>query len=319
MAFLHGHRLLASRRIVIAASVFVLSTVAVVADDKSAAPKTEKAAQKPKAVSYHAAVLPILQANCQGCHQPAKASGKLDLTVFKNMLKGGESGTASIVPGKPGDSYLVEQITPDEKGHAAMPQEKPPLAKSEIALIRQWIEEGAKDDTPPDTTPPIDAKHPPIYSGPPVITSIDWSPNGALLAVAGYHEVLLHKADGSGLEARLVGMAERIESVRFSPDGRKLAVAGGRPARAGEIQIWDVAEKKLVLSVPVTNDVLFGVSWSPDGKQVAFGCTDKSVRAIDAESGKQVLYTAAHDDWVLGTAFSHDGKHLTSVGRDMAA
>jgi WD40 repeat protein/mono/diheme cytochrome c family protein len=319
MAFLHGHRSLASRRIVIAASVFVLSAVAVVANDKPAAPKTEKAAQKPKAVSYHAAVLPILQANCQGCHQPAKASGKLDLTVFKNMLKGGESGTASIVPGKPGDSYLVEQITPDEKGHAAMPQEKPPLAKSEIALIRQWIEEGAKDDTPPDTTPPIDAKHPPIYSGPPVITSIDWSPNGELLAVAGYHEVLLHKADGSGLEARLVGMAERIESVRFSPDGRKLAVAGGRPARAGEIQIWDVAEKKLVLSVPVTNDVLFGVSWSPDGKQVAFGCTDKSVRAIDAESGKQVLYTAAHDDWVLGTAFSHDGKHLTSVGRDMAA
>ncbi len=137
--------------------------------------------------------------------------------------------------------------------------------------------------------------------------------------MAGYHEALLHKSDGTGLVARLVGMAERIESVRFSPDGTKLAVTGGKPGRSGEVQIWDVAEKKLILSVPVTNDSIFGVSWSPDGKRVAFGCTDKSVRAIDAETGAQVLYQQSHDDWVLGTAFSVDGSHLVSVGRDMAA
>src|SRR4051794_1500389 len=289
MAFLHGSRSFALGRIAAVASVCIFSAIAVVAEDKRAtSPKPSALSDKPKAVSYHASVLPILQANCQGCHQPAKASGKLDLTVFKSMLAGGESGSAAIVPGKPDDSYLLEQITPDDKGTAAMPLEKPPLSKSDIALIRQWIEEGAKDDTPPDTTPPIDSKHPPIHSGPPVITSIDWSPNGELLAVAGYHEVLLHKADGSGLVARLVGMAERIESVRFSPDGKKLAVAGGRPGRSGEVQIWDVADKKLVLSVPVTNDSLFGASWSPDGKRVAFGCTDKSVRVIDAASGAQV-------------------------------
>src|SRR5262249_33166386 len=230
MAFLHGHRSFASARIVTAASVCVLLAIAVIADDKPAAStKTEKPVEKSKAVSYPTAILPILQANCQGCHQPAKASGKLDLTAFKNMLKGGESGSAAIVPGNPDDSYLLEQITPDDKGVAAMPQEKPPLSKGEIALIRQWIEEGAEDDTPPETTPPIDANPPPVYSGPPVITSIDWSPNGELLAVAGYHEVLLHKADGSGLVARFVGMAERIESVRFSPDGRKLALAPGPP------------------------------------------------------------------------------------------
>src|SRR5882757_3652471 len=267
MAFLHGPRSFAPGRIAALTSVCVLLAIAVVADDKPAAPT-----EKPKSISYHAAILPILQAQCQGCHQPAKASGKLDLTVFKNVLAGGESGSAAVVPGKPDDSYLLEQITPDDKGVAAMPLEKSPLSKGEIALIRQWIEEGAKDDTPPDTTPPIDSKHPPIYSGPPVIASVDWSPNGELLAVAGYHEVLLHKADGTGLVARLVGMAERIESVRFSPDGKKLAVAGGRPGRSGEVQIWDVADKKLILSVPVTNDSLFGASWSPDGKRVAFGC-----------------------------------------------
>ncbi len=291
------------------------------ADEKPATTSTkagDKSAAEKKPVSYHADVLPILQANCQGCHQPAKASGKLDMTSFKNLLSAGESGSTEITPGKPGDSYLLDQITPD-KGEAAMPKGKPALAASEIAIIRRWIEEGAKDDTPPDTTPPVDADHPPVYSGPPVITSLDWSPDGQLIAVAGFHEVLLHKADGSGLVARLVGMSDRIDSVRFSPDGKKLAVAGGKPARTGEIQVWDVAEHKLLLSAPVTSDDLFGVSWSPDGKRVAFGCTDKSVRVIDAESGQQVLFQQSHDDWVLGTSFSNDGNHLVSVGRDMAA
>jgi WD40 repeat protein len=289
------------------------------AEDKPAAASSgEKPAVEKKAVSYHADILPILQANCQGCHQPAKASGKLDMTAFKSMLSAGESGTPGIVPGKPDHSYIISQITP-EKGEAAMPQGKPPLVESQIALIRRWIEEGAKDDTPADKTPPIDSDHPPIYSGPPVITSLDWSPNGELLAVAGFHEVLLQKADGSGLVARLVGLSERIDSVRFSHDGTKLAVTGGRPARTGEVQIWDVAERKLLVSVPVTSDDLFGASWSPDGKRVAFGCTDKSVRAIDAESGEQVLFQQAHDDWVLGTTFSNDGSHLVSIGRDMSA
>jgi WD40 repeat protein len=277
-----------------------------------------EAAAKPASVSYARDVLPILQANCHGCHQPAKTSGGMEMTAFNRLVAGGESGAPAIVPGKPDESNLVALITPDG-GEAAMPQGKTPLADSEIALIRRWIEEGARDDTPLNSTPTIDADHPPIYSGPPVITSLDWSPDGTLLAIAGFHEVLLHKADGSGLIARLVGMSERIESVRFSPDGTKLAVTGGRPGRMGEVQIWNVADRALLVSIPVTHDSVFGESWSPDGKRVAFGGTDKSVRVVDAETGEQVLFQTAHDDWVLGTAFSVDGGHLVSVGRDMTA
>jgi WD40 repeat protein/mono/diheme cytochrome c family protein len=301
-----------------AAATFALvicTSPRLVAEEKKS---TVSADNKSKPVSYHTDVLPIFQANCQGCHQPAKASGKLDLTIFCNLMAEGESGAVAIVPGKPSESELLNQITPD-KGEAAMPKGKPPLSDPEVALIRRWIEEGAKDDSPADTALPVDAEHPPLYNAPPVITSLDWSPNGELLAVAGFHEVLLHKADGSGLVARLVGMSERIESVRFSPDGTKLAVTGGRPARTGEVQIWDVAEHELLVSVPITGDSIFGVGWSPDGKRVAFGGTDKAVRSIDAETGKQVLFQQSHDDWVLGTTFSKDGSHLVSVGRDGAA
>src|SRR5262249_50711296 len=46
---------------------------------------------------------------------------------------------------------------------------------------------------------------------------------------------------------------------------------------------------------------------------------DNTVRAIDAKTGAQVLFMGSHNDWVLDTAFSTDGSHLISVGRDMTA
>src|SRR6185436_13948457 len=127
MARLSGFGWLAPRRIASVGAILLLIGVVATADDaKPAAAAASKTtvATKPTAVSYHAAILPLLQTNCQGCHQPAKASGKLDLTSFKNMLAAGESGSAALVPGKPDESYLLDQITPDKKGEAAMPQGK---------------------------------------------------------------------------------------------------------------------------------------------------------------------------------------------------
>jgi WD40 repeat protein len=137
-----------------------------------------------------------------------------------------------------------------------------------------------------------------------------------LLAVAGYHEVLIHKGDGSGLVARFVGLSERIQSVAFSPNGKMLAVSGGDPGRFGEIQIWDVEKQGLKFSIPVSFDTVYGVSWSPDNKLIACGCADNTVRAFDVTTAKQVLFQGAHSDWVLDTVFSQDGEHLVSIGRD---
>lgn len=271
-----------------------------------------------KPVSYYRDIRPILQAQCQGCHQPAKAKGGYVMTDFTKMLGVGDSNKKAVIAGKPEQSFLVQQITPKD-GEAEMPKGKSALLPHDIEIIKKWIAEGAKDDTPANARQRIDASHPPVYHRPPVITSLDYSPDGSLLAVAGFHEVLLHKADGSKLVARLVGLSERIESVRFSPDGKQLAVAGGLPARMGEIQIWDVEKRKLVLSVPMTYDTVYGVSWSPDGKLVAFGCSDNTVRAVDAATGKQVLQQGSHNDWVLDTVFSLKGDHVISVGRDMSA
>jgi len=205
----------------------LLVTLANAADDKMQDGSGEKK------VSYYKDIRPIFQARCHGCHQPAKNKGDYDMTTYEHLLDGGEEGDA-IIPRKPDTSFLMKQIAIIE-GEAEMPRKRDPLKPEQIELIRLWIAQGAIYDTPENAKQRYGPEHLPVYTKPPIITSIDYSPDGELLAVAGFHEVLLHKADGSELVARLVGLSERIESVRFSPDGKLLAVTGGLPARMGEV------------------------------------------------------------------------------------
>ncbi len=268
-------------------------------------------AEEAQPVSYFKQIVPILNASCAGCHKPDKTKGDLDLTAHALTLKGGKHGK-TVVPGKPQESELYKQISGDPPD---MPDEGDPLKKEEIELIRQWIVQGAKDDTPQTVEAPVE---PPVYPVPPVITAMQFSPDDSVLAVAGYHEILLHKADGSGLIARLVGPAPRVESLAFSKDGKLLAACGGAPAQFGHVQVWDPAQAKLLKSYKIGYDSLYGISFAPDSKSVAFGAADKAVRRIDIETGQSLLDFKAHADWVFGTTFTLDGKQLVSAGRDQA-
>src|ERR1051326_9228529 len=106
-------------------------------------PSDAKAGPK---VSYYREVRPILQANCQGCHQPAKTKGGYVMTEFKRLLAGGDSEGAAIVPGHSDKSAILKMITPQD-GEVRMPKGKTPLLENEIALITSWIQQGAEDDT----------------------------------------------------------------------------------------------------------------------------------------------------------------------------
>lgn len=288
-----------------------------VASFAQAPKKKEEGVDPNKPVSFYKHIRPIFQAQCNGCHQPAKKKGDYIMTDFAALLKGGEEG-AAVVPGKAAESNLLKLIKPNAEGKVEMPQKAEPLHETQVALIERWINEGAQDDTPASAKAEYDMEHPPVYVTAPAVTSLEFSPDGAYLAVAGYHEVLVHRANGSGLVARLVGLAERIQKVAWSPDGKKIAVTGGSPARMGEIQIWDVAAKKLELSKSLTFDTLYGASWSPDGKQLAFGCGDNAVRALEVATGKETLFMGGHSDWPLDTVWGVDGKHVVSCGRDMS-
>ncbi|CAA9420066.1 MAG: hypothetical protein AVDCRST_MAG64-2822, partial [uncultured Phycisphaerae bacterium] len=264
-------------------------------------------------VSFSKDLRPLLNANCNACHKPEKSKADLDMTTYAALMKGGKGG-AVVTPGEPAKSKLLAVCVGDEP---EMPPvgEGEPLTKPQTALIERWIKQGAKDDT----LAPGMAKVPtPVYAVPPVVTAMAFSPDGSVLAVSGYHEVLLHKADGSGLVARLIGEAPRVESIAFSKDGSLIGVAGGSPAEFGQVQIWDAKTHKPLKVFQPSPDSLYGLSFAPDGKTVAVGGADKVARRIRVDDGAVVTDFRAHADWVLATAFTLDGKQMVTGGRDKA-
>ncbi len=262
--------------------------------------------------SYYRDVRPILNRSCTSCHQPAVKSSELDLTTYVGFQTGGKRGPA-FVSGSPEESLAVKFIVGTMK--PSMPLSGPSLAEGEINTIRDWIKSGAKNDSPRE----IASDEPAVYHQPPVITALRFSPDGKFLAVSGNREVLLHKADGSGLARRLRGDAERILSIAFSADASMMAAGGGTPALFGEIQWWDAREGKLLRTAKVSSDTVFGASLSPDGAKVAVGCVDNTVRAFETASGKELYKISSHENWPLATVFGIDSKRFVSVGRDSAA
>jgi WD40 repeat protein len=259
--------------------------------------------------SYFREIRPVLQRQCQGCHQPNLKSSNLDLTTYEGLKAGGKRGPAL--------GLLVQYLTGESKPQ--MPLGMPPLPTEQVELVRNWVAAGGKDDTPEEARETVSAGAPVVYFQPPVLTALAFSPDGKMLAVSGSREILLHTLDGSAPPKRLSGLSDRILSLAFSKDGSLLVAGGGAPARFGEIQFWDVPSAKLKRSVMLTGDTVFGVSLSPDGTRVAAGCTDNTVRIVDAATGKETTKMGAHENWVLGTVFGVDGKRVVSVGRDRSA
>ena len=95
-----------------------------------------------RAVSFSKEVLPILKAGCGKCHSGGNAKGKLDLSSYASIKKGGSGGPA-FVEGNPDKSPLVTSISGDKP---EMPKKAAPLTKAQIATISSWVKEGAKNN-----------------------------------------------------------------------------------------------------------------------------------------------------------------------------
>jgi WD40 repeat protein len=240
--------------------------------------------------------------------------GDLDLTTVASIRKGGKHGPI-IKDHDVAGSRIIEEISGDEP---SMPKDGDPLTKQEVALFEQWIAEGSIDDTPADKLNPYKLSEPPKYAAPAVIPALAFAPDGKMLAIAGYHEVLLENGDGSELIGRLVGESPKVESFAFSSDGKLLAVSGGAPAVFGEVQFWDLSEKKQLNAYKVSLDSVYGISFSPDNSKVAIGGADKSVRILNVADGKELVKFDSHSDWVFRTTFTVDGKRILSGSRDRA-
>ena len=99
-------------------------------------------------VDYQRDIKPLLEASCGECHNGIKRKGGLTLATYSDILDGGKDGPI-VRPGHSADSMLVHNIAHigDEDDYMPPPDNKakiPPLTKDQIALVRAWIDQGAK-------------------------------------------------------------------------------------------------------------------------------------------------------------------------------
>ncbi len=100
------------------------------------------AGSEARAVDFEKEILPILEENCLDCHGPDKQKSEFRVDQRALMLKGGDSGLASLVPGDAAASFLIEVIDGSDPD-MMMPPKGDSLTEDQVALIEEWINEGA--------------------------------------------------------------------------------------------------------------------------------------------------------------------------------
>lgn len=114
------------------------------------------------------------------------------------------------------------------------------------------------------------------------------------------------------------GHAANVYAVAFSPDGRRIASGSGPrtgPGK-GELKLWETATGKEVLHAAGDFGTVYALAFSPDGRRLVIGCSDGTIRFIDAVTGQEIHKIAAHTNNIYSLAFSPDAKKLVSAGVD---
>jgi hypothetical protein len=146
---------------------------------------------------------------------------------------------------------------------------------------------------------------------------VAFAPAGSLLATASEGEALqLWNVDKGDLVANLQGDLLRFHRVTFSPDGKRLLAGGGDWKKGGinHVGVWDVASKKQVLKLDGHNNTVFCLACSPDGRTIATGSVDRTIRLYDAETGILRGTLRGRMFEVDSLMFTADSKTLLSSG-----
>lgn len=93
-------------------------------------------------VDFEHDILPILEAECLDCHGPDRQKSEIRVDQRASLLKGGDIGLPSIVPGDSNASFLIEVINGSDP-ELIMPPKGSPLSPEEVKLFEDWINEGA--------------------------------------------------------------------------------------------------------------------------------------------------------------------------------
>lgn len=248
-------------------------------------------------------IQPFLQPNCIPCHNKTTTKAKLNLETPDLIKKGGESGPA-VIPGKPGESLLLQSAA--HQGDSVMPPKDNKsgavdLSPNQLALLRDWIAQGAKASVKRTENITIHALSPgvrPIYS-------VAITPDGRYAACGRGGQLFLYDLGSRQLLAQLkdaklkldAAHEEQIHALHFSPDGNRLASGGFQ-----EVKIWRRQQSPAEIRAIGALSTTAQSTLSPDGKRLL---------AVDPSTG--LIVCDARDGTVLQTFPDSPKANVTSL------
>lgn len=266
-------------------------------------------------LTYEKHVETLFYKRCTVCHSGSVKEGKLDLSSYEGLMKGGKRGEA-VKPGKSADSVLYKSIMRTHKPF--MPpkgDENPPCTPEEAALVKLWIDQGAKAPVTARVRKAIVVTPPPEGVNP--VRAIAVSPDKTAIASGRGNKVHIYDA-GSGAYVRSLiapGLKYNgkdvkaahmsiVESMAWSPDGKYLVTGSFR-----EIAVWDFATGEQRHKITGFAHNVVAIAFSPDGKLFAVGggtpTEDGEVKLFEVGAWTLKLELKnCHSDTVTGLAFS---------------
>ena len=149
---------------------------------------------------------------------------------------------------------------------------------------------------------------------------VSWSPDGRELAFATFqHGLMVLKPDGTWLDRALPTdfnnqVWHQVWSVSWSHEPQDLLAAGSLD---GTVRWGNPEDGSLACKAPLGTWPM-SMSWSPDGKSLAVGLRDNSVRLLpeDCKSGQRGRVLSGHTARVTGVSWSNDWRLATASGGD---
>ena len=309
-------------------TVLVLAAPLTAADKKknTVAPIPVVALNRKEPVLYAKDIEPILVNKCMFCHSGQVKEAKLDMGSFEALVKGGKSGPP-IVPGKSAESLLAKRAGKTEKPFMP-PKSEEPLTPEELALIKLWIDQGAKAPGGQRERTKVVVGLPPALVHP--VRSLAVSPDKSAVAAARGNQIHIFDA-GSGtfirtlIDPSLVTPDQKpahashlalVDALTYSPDGRYLASGSFQ-----EVSLWDSHTGVLREKITGFMDRVVALGFSPNGKLLATGggapSEDGEIKVFEIPSCKLVVdIKNGHSDEVFGVSFSPDGTKLAACAAD---
>ncbi len=277
------------------------------------------AADSPASPDY-SAVEALFGQHCLDCHAAKDPEGGLVLDTFESLMQGGETG-AAVIPGKGHESLLIQMVEgrfeKNGKTKIMPPGKRRKLTAEQIAIIKAWIDSGAKAPAAPIAArelvfPKIGTKGSPRNP----VNSLAYSDPARIIAAGRYAQVELRRGNDLQLIRTLRGLQGNVNAVLFSPNAPFVLAAGGQPALGGEVRQWNFVNGEFIQAFSGHKDAIYALALTPDGKTLATGSYDQKIKLWDMATGKELKTLSGHNGCVYALAFRPDGKILGSASAD---